>query len=254
MSGAVLQTSGLGISFGEFRAVNDVNLTLEPGARQALIGPNGAGKTTLINLLTGVLRPTQGSIHLGEQELTHVSPDRRARLGLSRTFQINTLFPTMTPLQSVVAAISERDGVGGVWWRALKAHGHLFDEAAAILRSLRLLEFATMRVAELPYGKQRLLEIAMAMAARPRILLLDEPAAGVPEDESGELFEVIAEMPGDISILFIEHDMNLVFRFARRISVLVSGQLLTEGSPREIAADPRVRQVYLGRHAEVVHA
>jgi len=253
MNGVTLQTSGLGISFGEFKAVSNVNLKLEPGCRQALIGPNGAGKTTLINLLTGVLRPTHGSIHLGERDLTHVSPDRRARLGLSRTFQINTLFPTMTPLQSVVAAISERVGVGGVWWRRLQSHGHLFDEAATILRSLRLLEFANTRVSELPYGKQRLLEIAMAMAARPRILLLDEPAAGVPEDESGELFEVIAELPNDISILFIEHDMNLVFRFARRISVLVAGELLTEGSPREIAADPQVRQVYLGRHAEISH-
>jgi branched-chain amino acid transport system ATP-binding protein len=251
---AVLQTSGLGISFGGFRAVSDVNLRLEPGARQALIGPNGAGKTTLINLLTGVLRPTQGSIHLGGQELTHVSADRRARLGLSRTFQINTLFPRMTPLESVVAAVSEREGVGGVWWRSLRSHGHLFDEAAAILRRLRLIELADTRVGELPYGKQRLLEIAMAMAARPKILLLDEPAAGVPEDESGELFEVIAELPADISILFIEHDMDLVFRFARRISVLVSGQLLTEGSPQEIAADPLVRQVYLGRHAEGLHA
>jgi branched-chain amino acid transport system ATP-binding protein len=254
MSGMHLTTSDLGISFGAFHAVRDVDLNLEPGARQALIGPNGAGKTTLINLLTGVLRPTRGSIHLGEHEVTHTSADRRARLGLSRTFQVNTLFPTMTPLQSVVVAVSEREGLGGIWWRALKRHTHLFDEAAAILRRLRLHELAHKRVSELPYGKQRLLEIAMAMAARPRILLLDEPAAGVPEEESGELFEVIAELPADISILFIEHDMNLVFRFARRISVLVAGQLLAEGTPRDIAADPRVRQVYLGRHAELAHA
>lgn len=253
MSGTVLKTSGLGVSFGEFRAVSNVSLQLEPGARQALIGPNGAGKTTLINLLTGVLRPTEGTIHLGERELTHVSPDRRARLGLSRTFQINTLFPNMTPMQSVVAAISEREGMGGIWWRPLRKHTHLFDEAAAILRNLRLHGFANTRVNALPYGKQRLLEIAMAMAAKPRILLLDEPAAGVPEDESGELFDVIAELPRDMSILFIEHDMDLVFRFAQRISVLVSGQLLLEGSPREIATDPQVRQVYLGPHAEIAH-
>jgi branched-chain amino acid transport system ATP-binding protein len=253
MSGLALNTSGLGVSFGEFRAVSDVSLRLEPGCRQALIGPNGAGKTTLINLLTGVVRPTEGSIHLGDEELTHVSADRRARLGLTRTFQINTLFPNLTPMQSVVAAISERDGLGGVWWRALKRHAGLFDEAAAILRRLRLHELANTRVSELAYGKQRLLEIAIALAARPRILLLDEPAAGVPEDESGELFDVIAELPADISILFIEHDMKLVFRFARRITVLVAGQLLTEGSPREIAADPRVRQVYLGRQAEALH-
>jgi branched-chain amino acid transport system ATP-binding protein len=248
-----LRTSGLGISFGGFRAVSGVNLQLAPGARQALIGPNGAGKTTLINLLTGVLPPTQGSIHLGERELTALSPDRRVRLGLSRTFQINTLFPSMTPMQSVVAAIAERQGVGGVWWRTLRSHSDLFDEAAALLKRLRLHAVAHTRVSELAYGKQRLLEIAMALAARPRILLLDEPAAGVPEDESSELFDAIAELPADMSILFIEHDMKLVFRFARRISVLVGGQLLTEGSPREIAADPLVRQVYLGRHAEALH-
>jgi len=254
MSALALSTSGLGVSFGEFRAVNDVSLRLEAGCRQALIGPNGAGKTTLINLLTGVIRPTRGNIHLGAQEVTQASADRRARLGLARTFQINTLFPRLTPMQSVVAAISEREGLGAVWWRALKAHTGLFDEAAEILRRLRLDAVAQTRVGELAYGKQRLLEIAIALAARPRILLLDEPAAGVPEDESGELFDVIAELPDDISILFIEHDMKLVFRFARRISVLVAGQLLAEGTPREIASDPQVRQVYLGRHAEALHA
>jgi branched-chain amino acid transport system ATP-binding protein len=249
-----LRTRGLGITFGGFRAVSNVNLSLEPGARQALIGPNGAGKTTLINLLTGVLRASHGTIHLGDEELTHASPDRRARMGVGRTFQINTLFPNMTPMQSVVAAISEREGLGRVWWRALGRHGHLFDEAAKILCELRLESFAHTRVRELPYGKQRLLEIAMALATRPRILLLDEPAAGVPEDESGELFEVIAELPKEMSILFIEHDMNLVFRFARRISVLVAGRLLAEGSPGEIAANPQVREVYLGPHAKVGHA
>jgi len=244
--GTTLHTRGLGISFGAFRAVDDVNLSLEPGARQALIGPNGAGKTTLINLLTGVFRPTSGTIHLGDRDLTSLSADRRARLGLARTFQINTLFPTLTPLLSVVLAISEREGHGAVWWRPLKRNKAAFDEAHELLGRLKLDALADVPVAQLAYGKQRLLEIALAMAARPRILLLDEPAAGVPEDESGELFEVIADLPQDISILFIEHDMNLVFRFSRRISVLVAGQILTEGTPAEIGADPRVREVYLG--------
>jgi branched-chain amino acid transport system ATP-binding protein len=249
MNSAALRTRGLGISFGAFRAVDDVNLTLEPGARQALIGPNGAGKTTLINLLTGVLRPTHGTIHMGERELTALSADKRARLGLARTFQINTLFPSLTPLLSVVLAISERDGLGAVWWRPLTRHKAAFDEAHALLGRLKLDALADVPVAELAYGKQRLLEIALAMAAKPRILLLDEPAAGVPEDESGELFEAIAELPQDISVLFIEHDMNLVFRFSRRISVLVAGRILTEGSPAEIGSDPRVREVYLGHGA-----
>jgi branched-chain amino acid transport system ATP-binding protein len=241
-----LQTQGLGIRFGDFRAVDEVSLTLEPGARQALIGPNGAGKTTLINLLTGVLRPSAGRIRLGGEDIGALSCDRRARLGLVRTFQINTLFPSLTPLLSVMLAISEREGLGAVWWRPLRRHTAVRDEAHALLARLRLDAQADVPVAELAYGKQRLLEIALALAARPRILLLDEPAAGVPVDESGELFEVIDQLPADISVLFIEHDMNLVFRFSRRISVLVAGRILAEGSPAEIARDPLVREVYLG--------
>ena len=249
-----LRTQGLGVRFGAFQAVNDVNLCLEPGARQALIGPNGAGKTTLINLLTGVIKPSAGRIEMNGQDITAFAADRRARMGLARTFQINTLFPSLTPLLSVVLAISEREGLGAVWWRPLTRHTALFDEAHALLGRLKLDALADVPVAELAYGKQRLLEIALAMAARPRILLLDEPAAGVPEDESGELFEAIAALPADISVLFIEHDMKLVFRFARRISVLVAGQILTEGTPAEIGVDPRVREVYLGHaHAGVAH-
>jgi len=247
MNASALSTHNLGISFGGFRAVSHVNLSLEPGARQALIGPNGAGKTTLINLLTGVYKPTDGSVHMGGQDITSLSADKRARLGLARTFQINTLFPRLTPLLSVVMAICERDGLGAVWWRPLKNCTAAFDEAHALLARLRLGALAQTPVSELAYGKQRLLEIALALAAKPRILLLDEPAAGVPAGESGELFEVIAGLPDDISVLFIEHDMNLVFRFSRRISVLVAGEILTEGTPAEISADARVREVYLGK-------
>ena len=242
-----LKTQGLGISFGAFHAVADVNLSLEPGARQALIGPNGAGKTTLINLLTGVYRPSAGTIQMNGQDITALACDQRARMGLARTFQINTLFPSLTPLLSVVLAICERDGLGATWWRPLRRCTGVYDEAHALLARLRLDDLADVPVSELAYGKQRLLEIALALAARPRILMLDEPAAGVPEDESGELFEVIAELPSDISVLFIEHDMQLVFKFSRRISVLVAGRILTEGSPAEIGTDPRVREVYLGK-------
>jgi branched-chain amino acid transport system ATP-binding protein len=246
-SSHTLDISGLGIDFGGFRAVNDVNLKLEHGARQALIGPNGAGKTTLINLLTGVLKPSRGIIRMGGQDITSLSADRRARMGLARTFQINTLFPSLTPLLSVVLAICEREGIAAAWWRPLARHTAVFDEAHELLGRLKLDPLADLTVNELAYGKQRLLEIALALAARPRILLLDEPAAGVPEGESGELFEAIAALPADISILFIEHDMKLVFRFARRISVLVGGQILTEGSPGQIGSDRRVREVYLGQ-------
>ena len=248
---STLRTENLGIRFGAFNAVKDVNITLEPGARQALIGPNGAGKTTLINLLTGVYQPSSGRIWLGEQDITRLSCDQRARMGLVRTFQINTLFPHLTPQESVVLAICEREGLGATWWKPVRSYTHIADEARAILHKLRLHTLADVPVAQLAYGKQRLLEIALAMAARPRILLLDEPAAGVPQGESGELFEVVAELPPEISVLFIEHDMNLVFRFSRRISVLVAGQILTEGSVAEVAADPRVKEVYLGKNTTI---
>jgi branched-chain amino acid transport system ATP-binding protein len=242
-----LRTHGLGISFGAFRAVHGVNLSLQAGARQALIGPNGAGKTTLINLLTGVLKPESGRIEMGGQDVTGWRPDRRARNGLTRTYQVNNLFPSLTPLLSVVLAIGEREGQGGVWWKPLRRNSAVFDEAHALLRQLRLHTLADLPVSQLPYGKQRLLEMALALAAKPKILLLDEPAAGVPEDESGELFEVIAQLPADMAVLFIEHDMKLVFRFASRISVLVAGEILMEGTPQEIGADARVREVYLGK-------
>jgi len=248
----LLQTDNLGVRFGAFQAVAGVNLSLAAGDRHALIGPNGAGKTTLINLLTGVLKPSEGRVQLDGQEVTAWSPDARVRRGLARTFQINALFPRLTPLQSVLLALAERERIGAVWWKPMGRYRPLHDEAERLLALLRLGDLAHVPVAELAYGKQRLLEIALAMATRPRVLLLDEPAAGVPKDESGEIFDAVAALPADVAVLFIEHDMQLVFRFARRISVLVAGRRLTEGSPAEIAADPRVREVYLGRaHAHL---
>ena len=249
MKKAGLQTHGLGMRFGSFQAVDGVDLSLEPGARHALIGPNGAGKSTLIDLLTGVRQPTTGRIELEGRDVTPLSTDGRARLGLVRTFQINMLFPSLTPLRSLVLAIAEREGLGGVWWRPLGPVGRyraLFEEAHALLGRLRLDTQADAPVAELPYGKQRLLEIALALAAKPRVLLLDEPAAGVPEDEAGDLFDAIDTLPSDVAVLFIEHDMKLVFRIARRISVMVAGRILVEGTPEEIGADTRVRRAYLG--------
>ncbi|MGJ7580135.1 ABC transporter ATP-binding protein [Variovorax sp. RHLX14] len=246
---AGLQTYGLGLRFGSFQAVDGVDLSLEPGARQALIGPNGAGKSTLIDVLTGVRQPTSGRIELDGLDIAKRTTDQRARLGLVRTFQINTLFPSLTPLRSVVLAIAEREGQAGVWWRPLGPLGSyrsMFDEAHALLGRLRLETQSDVPVAMLPYGKQRLLEIALALAAKPRVLLLDEPAAGVPEDEAGDLFDAIDALPQDVAVLFIEHDMKLVFRFARRISVMVAGRILAEGTPEEIGDDARVRQAYLG--------
>jgi len=246
-----LSTRGLSRRWGSFHANSDISLSFAPGARHALIGPNGAGKTTFINLLTGTLAPTAGQVLLDEEDITRLPAHQRVKRGITRTFQINTLFPGLTVLESVMLAIFERTGASWHWHRTVASHKDARDEAMALLCRLQLGDDALSPTHALPYGKQRLVEIALALATQPRILLLDEPAAGIPSGESTALFEVIASLPRDITILFIEHDMNLVFRFAERISVLVAGRVLTEGAPQEIATDPRVREVYLG---ETEHA
>jgi ABC-type branched-subunit amino acid transport system ATPase component len=241
-----LRTSGLGKHFGGIRAVSAVSLSFVQGERHAIIGPNGAGKTTLINLLTGVLRPSEGEVFLGDERITHLRPDQRVKRGLARTFQINNLFPELTVLQSVLLPICEQHGVAGNAWRRLDACSNELAAARKILAELNLGDIEDELVRELAYGQQRLVEIALALACSPRILLLDEPAAGVPRGESEALFRAIAGLPGGVTVLFIEHDMDLVFRFAQRITVLVSGAILTEGTPQEIARDPDVKRVYLG--------
>jgi branched-chain amino acid transport system ATP-binding protein len=248
---AVLETAGLEKRFEGTIATSGVSLAIETGARQALIGPNGAGKTTLINLLTGVLRPSDGRILLEGRDITGLPPHERVRLGIVRTFQINQLFANLTPLETIGLAVSERAGSGSDWWRLVGRKAHVVDEIVEILARVHLTDVMYQRTASLPYGKQRLLEIALAIACGPRVLLLDEPAAGVPEAERHELLATIAALPKDVTILLIEHDMDLVFSFADRISVLVNGSLLAEGSPDEVAADPRVKAAYLG---ESVHA
>jgi branched-chain amino acid transport system ATP-binding protein len=246
MSTAALSTRGLDKSFGSLVVAKNIEIDLPRGARYALIGPNGAGKTTLINLITGMLRPDQGRIFLEADEVTALRPEERVKRGLVRTFQINTLFPHLSALEAVTLAVCERRGYAGTWWQKLPAYPDAVEEAYAILLSLRLGASCYRPTRELAYGQQRLLEIALALATNPRVLLLDEPAAGVPQGESAELFSVIADLSQDIAVLFIEHDMNVVFRFARRIIVMVGGRILVEGTPAEIAADARVREVYLG--------
>ncbi|MDF1775625.1 MAG: ABC transporter ATP-binding protein [Rhizobiaceae bacterium] len=241
-----LETGHLNKAFGKLVVADDISLTLPQGARHALIGPNGAGKTTLINLMTGVLPPDSGHVRLDGKEITGLESDVRVKRGLVRTFQINTLFPKLTPLESVLMAVLEREGISGQWIAPLAARRDAIDEAFGLLTQLGLGDDATRPTHDLAYGQQRLLEIALALATKPKVLLLDEPAAGVPKSESAALFEAIAALPADISVLFIEHDMNLVFTFASRITVLVQGRILTEGSPDEIAHDPQVREVYLG--------
>jgi branched-chain amino acid transport system ATP-binding protein len=242
----VLETRGLTKRFGGLIATNDVSLSVEKGARHALIGPNGAGKTTLINLLTGVIQPSAGSIRLEGEDITGLSQNARVQRGLARTFQINQLFPELTVLETVALAVSERVGAGTAWWRSTGSHRAIAEEAAAILDQFNLGDVMGERTAVLPYGRQRLLEIALAIACRPRVLLLDEPAAGVPEEERHEILAIVAGLPADVTVLLIEHDMDLVFSFADRISVLVGGAVFVEGPVDAIARDPRVREVYLG--------
>jgi ABC-type branched-subunit amino acid transport system ATPase component len=247
----VLATENLEKRFGGIVATNHVSLKVEKGARHALIGPNGAGKTTIINLLTGVLAPTGGKIFLDGNDITGVSAHARVRLGIARTFQINQLFADLSPLETLGLAVSERLGSGHDWWRIVGSKSEIVDEVIALLEQFHLADVMNERTTILPYGKQRLLEIAVAIACKPRVLLLDEPAAGVPEDERHDILSTVAALPADVTVLLIEHDMDLVFSFADRISVLVNGALFVEGKPEDVARDPRVKAVYLGEEAHV---
>jgi ABC-type branched-subunit amino acid transport system ATPase component len=245
-----LETKNLEKQFGGLKVTRDLSLKVEQGARHALIGPNGAGKTTVINLLTGVLKPNGGRILLEGSDITDLPVHVRVLRGLSRTFQINQLYPDLTPIETIGLAVSERLGRGGDWWRVMGTRDDVNGEITENLARFHLLDVMNEPTATLPYGKQRLLEIAVAIATRPRMLLLDEPAAGVPESERHDILAAVAGLPRDVTVLLIEHDMDLVFSFADRISVLVNGALFVEGSPDEVARDDRVRAVYLGEAAD----
>ena len=244
---AALQVERLNCSFGALHVTRDIDLTLERGARRALIGPNGAGKTTLVNLISGALQPSAGRVLLDGADITATSQAERARRGLARTFQINQLFRGLTVLENIGMVIAERDGYANNLWRAVGSKRVILDEAIDYLDALRLTGDALKLVRELPYGRQRLVEIAIALAQRPRVLLLDEPAAGVPSSESHLILDVVAGLDPDIAILIIEHDMDVVLRFAREITVLVQGAVFTQGTPDEIMANEQVRAVYLGQ-------
>lgn len=245
-----LEVRGLYKHFGALRVTENVHLNLEPGSRHALIGPNGAGKTTLINLISGVLKPDQGTIFLGQRDVTNMSEADRVKCGMARTFQINQLFRKLTTLENVALSISERLGRSHVFWRQAWRNTDVLDEAMALLKRLGLEGDALTVIEELPYGRQRLVEIAITLGLTPKVLLLDEPAAGVPSSETPIILDAVDSLGDDIAVLIIEHDMDVVFRFAKRISVLVSGALLTEGTPDEIAADEQVRAVYLGESVD----
>lgn len=245
----VLSAQNLVMKFGGITATNNVTLDLKRGARHALIGPNGAGKTTLINLLTGVLQPTSGQIILEGHDISPLAPHQRVRLGMVRTFQINQLFDTLTPLETLAMTVSQHQGLGNKWWQALGSNKRVTERCEQLLEQFHLTAVMAQETRALAYGKRRLLEIAIALACEPRVLLLDEPVAGVPAGEREELLQTVAALPADVSVLLIEHDMDLVFSFAKRMTVLVNGTVLIEGDPAQIANDPQVKAVYLG-HGE----
>ena len=242
----MLETRGLCKNFGALEVARDISFRLERGARQALIGPNGAGKTTFVNLLTGVLPPSRGAVLLDGADVTALAQAKRVKRGIARTFQINQLFRGLTVLENVCIAVAERLGVGGTMLRPAGRRADVLAEASRLIDMMKLGPDAGRRIMELPYGRQRLVEIAIALGLDPRVLLLDEPAAGVPSAEHHILLDAIATLPREIAVLIIEHDMDLVFRFAERITVMVSGAVFAEGTPAEIAANPEVRAVYLG--------
>jgi branched-chain amino acid transport system ATP-binding protein len=243
---AALETRKLCKSFGALTVAQNIDFRLNPGDRHALIGPNGAGKTTFVNMLTGVLRPSSGSIVLGGEDVTRAPQAERVKRGLGRTFQINTLFRHLPVLDNVALGIAERRGVAQGVWRPASGYREIIDESKELLSTLGIADEAPLRVMDLPYGKQRLVEIAIALGLRPKVLLLDEPAAGVPSAETNTILQLLEKLPPEIAVLIIEHDMEVVFRFARRITVMVQGEVLVEGPPDEIARDRRVHQVYLG--------
>ena len=249
MNAPALETRGLAKSFGALTVANAIDFRLERGARHALIGPNGAGKTSFVNLVTGALAPSAGHIFLDGAEITSLPQAARVKRGLVRTFQVTQLFRGLSVLENVTLAVCECRGLGGDMRRPAGHHRAAIDEAYALLWQMGIADEALRPVATLAYGRQRLTEIAVALGLAPRVLLLDEPAAGVPSGENGRIIEAIEGLSPQIAVLIIEHDMDLVFRLAQRITVLAQGRVLAEGTPAEIAADPRVRQVYLGERA-----
>jgi branched-chain amino acid transport system ATP-binding protein len=247
MTGVLLETRALSKNFGALAAASDIDFRLEAGARHALIGPNGAGKTTFINLLTGVFQPNHGQVLFKGRDITWVEQAERVKLGIARTFQINRLFRGLSVLENICIAIAERVGAAPSMLKPAGRRTDVIEEAMHLLETLKLADYAHLTINGLPYGRQRLVELAIALGLKPQVLLLDEPAAGVPSAESHIILDAIAALPKDIGVLIIDHDMDLVFRFAQKITVLVSGAIFAEGSPKEIGADQRVRDVYLGQ-------
>ncbi|MEK1871595.1 MAG: ABC transporter ATP-binding protein [Rhizobium altiplani] len=251
---AVFEVANLKKSFGGLAVTNDVSLSMAPGDRVALIGPNGAGKTTFVNLVTGNLQPDSGDVRLAGETVTKVGANGRVKRGLVRSFQVTRLFLEMTSAEHVALAILQRQGRTGRMFGNFLAMPDVMDEVSELLSTLGIAHLMHRKVNEIAYGQQRLLEIAVAMALRPKVLLLDEPAAGVPQSDTGRIEQALADLPADLAVLMIEHDMDLVFRFAKRVIVLAAGTIIFDGSPADVTKDARVREAYLGSYANASHA
>ena len=242
----VLELRALSKSFGGLRAVRDVTLKIMPGDRKAIIGPNGAGKTTLFNLITGIFPATSGQVVLFGQDVTRWPSHRRTALGMARTFQITSLFPKLTVLDNVLLAIQGLRRSKFVMWRFLSSYRDFYDRAHGLLERARFLDRKDTEVRYLSHGEQRQLEIILGLASDPKILLLDEPAAGLSSGESSEMIRFLAHLDRNLAILLIEHDMDVVFDVAEHISVLHFGEVLEAGAAEQIRRSEKVQQVYLG--------
>ena len=251
---AIFEVVNLKKAFGGLTVTNNVSLSMAPGDRVALIGPNGAGKTSFVNLVTGNLPTDSGEVRIAGQNVNKVDAIGRVRRGLVRSFQVTRLFQDMTPAEHIGLAILQRTGRSGRMFGNFLSMREVMTEAAELLATLGLAALAHRKVSEIAYGQQRLLEIAVAMALRPKILLLDEPAAGVPQSDTGRIEQALADLPADLAVLMIEHDMDLVFRFAKRVVVLAAGTIIFDGSPKDVTQDARVREAYLGSYANAGHA
>jgi len=247
---AVFEVERLSKAFGGLAVTQTVSLAMAPGDRVALIGPNGAGKTTFVNLVTGHLKPDSGVVRIAGEPLNGMNPMHRVQRGLVRSFQVTRLFPEMTPREHLALAVLQRQGRTGRLYGTFWSMPEVLDESEALLRTLGLEAAADRKVAEIAYGQQRLLEIALALALRPKVLLLDEPAAGVPQGETPRIEAALAGLPADLAVLMIEHDMDLVFRFAKRVIVLAAGTIIFDGAPGDVTNDARVREAYLGSYAD----
>jgi len=243
---AALTLADLSREFGGLRAVDGVSLEVAPGERRAIIGPNGAGKTTLFSLISGETRPSHGRISLFGRDVTRLSPHRRASLGLARTYQITNLFPRLTVLENCVLAVQALTGAKFHLHRALRRYPAFFERARAILEAVGLGDQADEVVRNLSHGEQRQLEIALALAGAPRLLLLDEPTAGLSPAESHAMTELLKKLDPAITLLVIEHDMDVAFALTDRITVLHYGKVVADGLSREVKANALVQEIYLG--------